>query len=46
VALVDDSQGSLLTGRTSAFSIGSSASAKGAAGSFRAIDVRMPDPFG
>lgn len=46
VALVDDAQAPQLTGRTSTFSIGSSASAERASGSFRSIDVRIPDPLG
>ena len=45
VAVVEDAESVQLTGRTSTFSIGSSSPARGATGSFRAIDVRIPDPL-
>jgi hypothetical protein len=45
VAVFNDAQGLQLTGRTTTFSIGSSSSARGAAGSFRSIDFRIPDPL-
>lgn len=45
LAVVDDPRGLRLKGRAATFSIGSSRFAQGANGSFRDVDVRIPDPF-
>lgn len=46
IAVVDDANGSQLSGRFSTFSIGSKVFAYKAAGSFRNVAMRIPDPFG
>lgn len=45
VVVFNDARGLQLTGRITSFSIGSPLFATGAAGSFREVDVRIPDPF-
>jgi hypothetical protein len=46
IAVVDDPNGSQLSGRFSTFSIGSGGNAYRATGSFRNLAMRIPDPFG
>ena len=45
LVVFNDARGLQLEGRSTTFSIGSANFATGAAGSFREVDVRIPDPF-